>query len=64
MERRDKNIMGITDTLWKLNKYRLLDQIERMTGHPVPADCYGLIEVSFRSGAVLMERAIGKERDV
>lgn len=59
-ERRNQNIMDITDTLWKLNRYKLLDQIERMTGFPVPADCYDLIEVSFRSGAVLMERAVGK----
>lgn len=63
-ERRNQNIVDITDTLWKLNRYKLFDQVERMTGFPVPPECYELMECSFRSGAVLMQRAIGKERHV
>ena len=61
-ERRMSNMVNITDTLWKLNKYRLMKQIRKMSGVEVPEDCYDLIEVSFRTGAALMGKALGKER--
>lgn len=61
-ERRIENMVNITDTLWKLNKYRLFEQIETTSGVPVPEDCYELIEVSFRTGAALMGKALGKSR--
>lgn len=57
---RIKNVVGISETLWELNKFRVLEQIETISGAPVPEDCYELIECSFRLGAVLMERALGK----
>lgn len=57
---RINNIVSISETLWQLNKYRILGQIEAMAGAPVPEDCYELIECSFRLGAVLMEKALGK----
>lgn len=58
--KRIKNVVGISETLWELNKFRVLEQIEAISGAPVPEDCYELIECSFRLGAVLMERALGK----
>jgi len=58
--KRIKNVVGISETLWELNKFRVLKQIEMISGAPVPEDCYELIECSFRLGAVLMERALGK----
>lgn len=57
-EKRVDNIVNLSDTLWKLNKRRVLEQIEALSGAPVPEDCMELIECSFRFGAVLMEKAI------
>lgn len=57
-EKRVDNIVNLSDTLWKLNKRRVLEQIEALSGAPVPEECMELIECSFRFGAVLMERAI------
>lgn len=59
-ERRLENVVNITDTLWQLNRFKLFDQIERMSGTKVPPECYELVEISFRSGAALMERAVGR----
>lgn len=61
-KRRVDNVVGITNTLWALNKYRLLDYIEEKSHTPVPVECYDLIEVAFRCGAAMMESAIGRER--
>lgn len=61
-ERRVENVVGITDTLWQLNKYKLLDQIEQASGTKVPEECYELMEWCFRYGAMYMEKALGKER--
>ena len=61
-ERRVQNVVNITDTLWQLNKYRLMEQIRQMSGTEVPEACHELIEVSFRTGAALMEKALGKDR--
>lgn len=58
-ERRIENVVGITDTLWQLNRYKLFDQIEKASGTKVPEDCHKLIEWSFRYGAMYMEKAIG-----
>lgn len=62
--KRAENIVGISDTLWQLNRYTVLQQIEKLSGAPVPEDCLELIECSFRFGAVLMEKALRKDRDV
>lgn len=61
-ERRVENVVGITNTLWALNRYRLFDYIEEKSGTPVPEECYELIEVAFRCGAAMMESAIGGKR--
>lgn len=61
-ERRTQNVVNITDTLWKLNRFKLFNYIEEKSGTAVPEDCNELIEVAFRTGAALMERAIGGER--
>lgn len=58
-ERRVENVVNITDTLWQLNRYKLFDYIESKAKTPVPEECYDLIEVSFRCGAAMMEKAIG-----
>lgn len=58
-KRRTENVINMTGTLWELNKYKLLNQIEERSGAPVPEECYKLIEHSFRVGAAVMERAIG-----
>lgn len=63
-ERRVENVVGITDTLWQLNKYKLMDYIAQSSGREVPEECYELIEVSFRTGAALMERALGRASHV
>lgn len=60
-QRRIDNIVGLSDTLWTLNKWTVLDYFERTCGHPVPDECIPLIEQSFRIGSVMMEKAIGKD---
>jgi hypothetical protein len=59
-EKRVKNVINISDTLWQLNRFTVISQIEKLCGSPVPDDCLELIECSFRFGAVLMEKALGK----
>lgn len=59
---RTKNIVGISDTLWQLNRFMIIDQIAKLSGAPVPEDCLELIECSFRFGAVLMEKALSNSR--
>lgn len=59
-EKRVQNVVNISDTLWQLNKFTVISQIEKLSGQPVPDDCMELIECSFRFGAVLMEKALGK----
>lgn len=63
-ERRVENVVNITDTLWQLNKYKLIEQIAYACDQEVPEDCYKLMEWCFRFGAMHMERALGKERHV
>ena len=63
-ERRTENVVNITNTLWQLNKYKLMDYIAQSSGREVPEECYELIEVSFRTGAALMERALGRASNV
>lgn len=60
--KRVENIVGISDTLWQLNRFTVLDQIAKLSGAPVPEDCMELIECSFRFGAVLMEKALSRSR--
>ena len=61
-ERKVENVVNITDMLWRLNKYRLMEQIEQASGEEVPEECYKLMEWCFRFGAMWMEKAIGKNR--
>ena len=62
-ERRMKNVIDITETLWTLNKPKVLDQLKSLNGgYAVPDDCVKLIEYSFRTGAVYMERTIGRRK--
>lgn len=56
--RRVENIIGISDTLWQLNKSKVIKFIAEESGQEVPEDCYELIERGFRYGAVIMEKAI------
>lgn len=58
-ERRVENVIDITDTLWQLNKYKVIGKIETASESKVPEDCYKLMEWCFRYGAMYMERAIG-----
>ena len=60
-ERRIENIIQLTDTIWQVNKNRLIDKLEELTHAPVPDDCLTLIEFSFRNGCVAMEQTLGKE---
>ena len=60
-ERRVENVVSITDTLWQLNKYKLVKQIEKASGQTVPEDCYKFMEWCFRYGAMYMEKALGKK---
>lgn len=60
-ERKVENLVNITDTLWKLNKYRLTEQIEKTSGVKVPEECDALLEMAFRTGAALMAKALGKD---
>lgn len=57
---RSDTVVGLSETLWKLNKYKTLDKLQELNGgKEIPEDCYTLIEAAFRFGAVFMERAIG-----
>ena len=63
-ERRIENVVNITDTLWKLNRNKMINQIESASGCKIPEDCYTFMEWCFRYGAMYMEKALGKERNV
>lgn len=60
-ERRIENIIQLTDTIWQVNKNRLIDKLEELTHAPVPDECVELIAFSFRYGCVAMEQTLGKE---
>ena len=58
--RRKENIMAMTDTIWQLNRHKVIDQLEELSGQKIPEECMKLIEYSFRFGAMRMEDANGK----
>ena len=60
-ERRIENVVQLTDTIWQVNKNKIIKEIEAWTGEPVPEDCYDLIEFCVRRGCVLMEQTVGKD---
>lgn len=60
-KRRIENIVGITDTLWQLNKAKRIQSVEELTGQKVPEDCIKFAEFMYRAGAVDMEKALGKD---
>lgn len=49
-------------TLWDARKYLTLSEIEKLSGAPVPEDCIGLIEKSFKYGAAFMFVQLEGER--
>ena len=59
-ERRTQNLVNITDTLWQLNRYTVIEQIEKASKCKIPEDCYQFMEWTYRFGAMHMERALGK----
>lgn len=59
-EKRTINIVNMTDTLWQLNRYKVLEQIGKLGGE-VPGECEMLVEAAFRFGAMYMEKAIGRK---
>ena len=60
-KRRVENVVQLTDTIWQVNKNKILKEIEEWTGEPVPEACYSLIEFCIRRGCVLMEQTVGKD---
>lgn len=57
---RGENIIAMTDTIWQLNRHKVIDKLEEMSGQKIPEECMKLIEYSFRFGAMYMESANGK----
>lgn len=55
-----ERIVRMIDTIWGLNKYKVIEDIAKTSGCDVPRDCYGLIETAFKFGALHMEMANGK----
>ena len=60
-KRRAENVVQLTDTIWQVNKNKILKEIEEGTGEPVPEACHRLIEFCIRRGCVLMEQTVGKD---
>ena len=60
-KRRVENVVRLTDTIWQVNKNKIVAEIEEWTGEPVPVDCMKLIEFCVRRGCVLMEQTVGKD---
>lgn len=60
-KRRAENVVQLTDTIWQVNKNKILKEIEEWTGEPVPGACHRLIEFCIRRGCVLMEQTVGKD---
>lgn len=60
-KRRIENVVQLTDTIWQVNKNKIVAEIEEWTGEPVPEDCMRLIEFCVRRGCVLMEQTVGKD---
>lgn len=60
-KRRIENVVQLTDTIWQVNKNKIIAEIEECTGEPVPVDCMKLIEFCVRRGCVLMEQTVGKD---
>lgn len=60
-KRRIENVVQLTDTIWQVNKNKIVAEIEEWTGEPVPVDCMKLIEFCVRRGCVLMEQTVGKD---
>ena len=59
-ERRIENVVNLTDTLWQLNRYTVIDQLEKASKCKIPEDCYEFMEWVYRYGAMHMEKALGK----
>lgn len=60
-KRKIENVVQLTDTIWQVNKNKIVAEIEEWTGEPVPVDCMKLIEFCVRRGCVLMEQTVGKD---
>lgn len=59
-KRRIENVVQLTDTIWEVNKSKIINAIEKESGTPVSEDCMKLIEFCIRYGCVLMEQTVGK----
>lgn len=60
-ERKIENIVNITETLWTLNKSKVLKELAACAKtDEIPEECHRLVEAAFRFGATYMERAIGR----
>ena len=58
-ERKIENIVNITETLWTLNKSKVLKELAVCAKtDEIPEECHRLVEAAFRFGATYMERAI------
>ena len=59
-DKKVENIVAMTDTIWQLNRYKVIEKLEKLSGQEIPEPCMKLIEYSFRFGAMYMEAANGK----
>ena len=60
-ERRIENIVELTETMWILNKRKVLKELAQSAKmDEIPEDCHRLVEAAFRFGATYMERTIGR----
>lgn len=51
----------LSETIWSVNKYWIIDSVERQTGAPVPKDCIPLMAFCFKSGCMAMEQTVGRD---
>lgn len=61
-DKRDiEKVYQLSETIWRVNKYWLIDNIARQNGAPVPEECIPLMEFCFRHGCICMEQTVGKD---
>ena len=54
-------IYNLSETIWSVNKYRLIDSVARRTGKPVPEECIPLMAYCFKFGCMAMEQTVGRD---
>lgn len=55
-----ERIIQMINTIWTLNRYKVIGDIAKVSECEVSRDCYGLIEAAFKFGAMYMEMANGQ----